>query len=743
MLRVTPQLGAQFSRHELVRSPHVWFALWGTFAVFTVAIALLAFVMPGVDTTRMLGLSAALGVVTVVLFASSAPQPDTIQAHLLLALIYVGPAVAIWGFAPTGSAAVGSAMFIGPLVSMWTTRRSHQLLHLIAATIVLFIPSALGVTDAETLVACLALAPAIWVLSFCVSVVLEGSERQGVRLARLMRRDPLTGLGNRRQLDERLADNIALADRTRSSFAVLTLDLNGFKALNDTLGHAAGDELLRDVAGALRTATTDEATLVRQGGDEFAVLLPGATAADAHRTANEISAALSAITAAGQSGAVSSGIGTAVFPDDARSPTALLNHADDRLRTEKAARSHDRRIAPVAGHAPERRRGPREAALHPAAVRSKAPPRPNSRDAEAAEDQALLDHAETDDGIGRRDMEANPLVWRANSAMYLIYAVMGACVIWIAPELTGPLFPYVVAYGGLVGLVFLIDGPPRLDSRANHVVIAMTYLIPVLVLITCQPGGSVAIGCLIFVGPLAATRLTGRTQIAGHLALASVLLLGLTTTGLLDAATIVSILMLVGAMWVLGVCCVIVLEAAEAQTAQLRELVGHDPLTGVGNRRSLDGLLARELKRRSGREAVALLAFDFNGFKALNDTVGHAAGDALLIAAAAALKAEARAGEHVFRQGGDEFCVLCLGADGTAGSARAAAFRAALSTVDCNGKPLTTGTGIASAPHDGTTPTALLAAADLRLLTDKRANPASPRLSAEPIDATRRNAAAA
>lgn len=721
MLRVTPQLGAQFSRHELVRSPHVWFALCATFATFTVAVAILALVMPGVNPTRMFTLAGLLGIATVFLSVSQAPQPDTIQAHLLLALIYVGPAIAIWGFSPTGSAVVASAMFIGPLVSMWTTRRSHQLLHLGAATIALFLPSALGFTDTATLVACAALVPAILVLSFCVSVVLEGSERQGVRLAHLMRRDPLTGLGNRRLMNERIAESIATADRTRRTFAILTLDLNGFKTLNDTLGHAAGDDLLRDVAHALHHATPGDATLVRQGGDEFAVILPGAQTSDAARAASQISAALSSITAAGHSGAVSSGVGSAVFPDDARSATALLDIADDRLRAAKTGRPAAAQAALLARAAADARaRGPREASRHPVAVRSKAPPRHLGREAAAAADAALLEHSDFDDGLGRRDMEDNLLVWRANAAMYLIYAVLGAGVIAWAPELTGPWFGFVVAFGGLVGIVFLIDGPPRLTDRANHVVIAMAYVIPALILITCQPGGSVAIGCLIFVGPLAATRLTDRRLIAAHLGVASAILLGLAPTGLLDAATIVSVLILVGAMWVLGVCCVIVLEAAEAQTGQLRELVGHDPLTGVGNRRSLDALLARELRRRSGRDSLTLLAFDFNGFKALNDTVGHAAGDALLIAAATALEAEAAADEHVFRQGGDEFLIVCSASDATGGRDRAAAFRAALATVDCNGQPLTTGIGIASAPHDGTTPTSLLAAADLRLLTDKR-----------------------
>lgn len=87
------------------------------------------------------------------------------------------------------------------------------------------------------------------------------------------RRDALTGLGNRLSWDEALADFQDDIDRGASA-TLVTVDVDGLKALNDTLGHAAGDELLRRCADILRTRTRDDDVCVRLGGDEFAVLLP-------------------------------------------------------------------------------------------------------------------------------------------------------------------------------------------------------------------------------------------------------------------------------------------------------------------------------------------------------------------------------------------------------------------------------------------------------------------------------------
>jgi len=95
------------------------------------------------------------------------------------------------------------------------------------------------------------------------------------------RRDPLTGIANRRAFDETLAGLSA-----GSPFAVLMLDLDGFKAVNDRLGHAAGDDLLRQVAGRLCEVVRNGDTVARLGGDEFAIVLPSADAVVAKAVAD-------------------------------------------------------------------------------------------------------------------------------------------------------------------------------------------------------------------------------------------------------------------------------------------------------------------------------------------------------------------------------------------------------------------------------------------------------------------------
>jgi GGDEF domain-containing protein len=88
----------------------------------------------------------------------------------------------------------------------------------------------------------------------------------------MARTDELTGLPNRRALHERMT--LVLARRPHEAFAVLLTDLDGFKEVNDRLGHAAGDELLRQVAGRLRACMPESGVLARLGGDEFAAMLP-------------------------------------------------------------------------------------------------------------------------------------------------------------------------------------------------------------------------------------------------------------------------------------------------------------------------------------------------------------------------------------------------------------------------------------------------------------------------------------
>ncbi len=113
--------------------------------------------------------------------------------------------------------------------------------------------------------------------------LLSTVQTQAVRLAALARTDPLTGAPNRRSWDHELARACRFAREHGTSLSVALLDLDHFKEFNDTHGHQAGDQLLRDAVEAWRKALPSSAILARYGGEEFAVLLPGHPLPDARR----------------------------------------------------------------------------------------------------------------------------------------------------------------------------------------------------------------------------------------------------------------------------------------------------------------------------------------------------------------------------------------------------------------------------------------------------------------------------
>ncbi len=182
------------------------------------------------------------------------------------------------------------------------------------------------------------LIPMLWVATAVVMFLREGMVARQRELADLARRDPLTGIGNRRLLDERLGYELARHRRTSRELAVLVLDLDGFKEVNDTLGHPAGDRLLVDVAAALVATVRDGDTVVRHGGDEFCVVAPETGAAHADALESRIHQALTAIAAP-----VTATVGRATFPDDGTTAELLLVAADGAERDAKAGRH--RRLA--------------------------------------------------------------------------------------------------------------------------------------------------------------------------------------------------------------------------------------------------------------------------------------------------------------------------------------------------------------------------------------------------------------
>ena len=172
--------------------------------------------------------------------------------------------------------------------------------------------------------------------------VAERKQAEG-EIRRLAHYDGLTGLPNRRLFYDRLVQAIALAKRNRHELALLYLDLDGFKAVNDTLGHDAGDELLKAAAGRIQHRLRESDTVARIGGDEFTVILPMiASRADVAKVAEKILGALStsfSLSGRKEEPRVGVSIGVAVYPTDAQDMDALVKAADTAMYSAKQSKN--------------------------------------------------------------------------------------------------------------------------------------------------------------------------------------------------------------------------------------------------------------------------------------------------------------------------------------------------------------------------------------------------------------------
>lgn len=170
----------------------------------------------------------------------------------------------------------------------------------------------------------------------------EITEREAAeaRAQLLARHDPLTGLANRRHFLEELERRLALVGEGDDSFALMFVDLDRFKPINDVHGHAIGDELLRAIAARLNTCLRQDSFCARLGGDEFAILMESPTERDslgaaARRILTELSAP---ILVNGLRLSVGASIGIAVCPSDGRQAAALLQHGDAAMLRAKEDR---------------------------------------------------------------------------------------------------------------------------------------------------------------------------------------------------------------------------------------------------------------------------------------------------------------------------------------------------------------------------------------------------------------------
>ena len=159
------------------------------------------------------------------------------------------------------------------------------------------------------------------------------------RFRQLAHHDPLTDLPNRALFHDRLKQTLALAKRNSWGVGVMLADLDHFKSVNDTLGHAVGDKLLRQAAERLLKSVRASDTVARLGGDEFAVVLSRLSVpADVAVVAHKILAAFQAsFQLEGRSLLATLSIGAALFPEDSTDPDALMNNADAAMYRSKQA----------------------------------------------------------------------------------------------------------------------------------------------------------------------------------------------------------------------------------------------------------------------------------------------------------------------------------------------------------------------------------------------------------------------
>jgi diguanylate cyclase (GGDEF)-like protein len=158
------------------------------------------------------------------------------------------------------------------------------------------------------------------------------------RLERLIFVDPLTGVHTRGYFDEEFRREIERSNRTGASLALLMIDLDEFKKVNDTYRHAAGDTALRSIAQLLKTHVRQIDIVTRYGGEEFAVLLPGASVEEATRAAERLRATSESTPVAIDetlSLQVTLSVGVALYPDHAKTREELLAHGDEALYEAK------------------------------------------------------------------------------------------------------------------------------------------------------------------------------------------------------------------------------------------------------------------------------------------------------------------------------------------------------------------------------------------------------------------------
>lgn len=219
---------------------------------------------------------------------------------------------------------------------------------------------------------------ALWLLAYLAGVYASSERRVRARVMELSQTDPLTGLFNRGQLFPTLEQEVQRTRRSGRGFCVLMIDLDGLKAINDSMGHLRGDEVLRAVGRVINGSIRTVDSAYRYGGDEFLIMLPETEFIGAYVVAEKIREGVEEIgeSVATDPGATSVSIGLVSHPEDGSSPEELMVAADRAMYQAKALGKNQISGNPRPRRAPSRLLSGPEENSEPAPV--DAPPEPES-----------------------------------------------------------------------------------------------------------------------------------------------------------------------------------------------------------------------------------------------------------------------------------------------------------------------------------------------------------------------------
>jgi diguanylate cyclase (GGDEF)-like protein len=582
---------------------------------------------------------------TVAIFyvAATRHQPNR-PAMLALALLLLATALAIWAAASTlargpgfrAASRLGIFVHIGGYAGLTYLDGGvfgpigglvFFLVAFVAVTVPYraFVPVAAASTAAYAVVAVVGpdsprgYAPAVACTYLAVSVLLARHARALTslrrRLTEIVRIDPLTNCLNRRGFDERLVDEVTRSGRTGRPVSLIVIDLDSFKAVNDAFGHHVGDDVLAWTGQALKDTVDAGHLVARVGGDEFAVILPGVDAATAALLSDRLRAVLDEASPAS--------IGHCTHPVEAGDVEGLQALADRRLYADKRLRAQAR--------------GPDSAAT--AADRSS---RPASNPAKVSSVERRQQSV-TDSGS----------IAAVNFGVGLVYVLTrpGRLDPWLVASLVPGLLISVTAIlmaerivrRRRARLAWTVAGPSLLvfasvaavlDGGVDSV-ISLGILNPLIVLSLALPRGIV-----VRMAAVVVTTFVAMGVLVGA------------PSGWYVAFHVTGVLVVSGT-------CIHQARVAGLRRQLLTRMSRTDSLTGCLNRRGFEERFDEELDRANRRGAPLSIAIvDLDGFKALNDTLGHAAGDELLTWVGTTLDDTTRAHDVVGRLGGDEFIVL-------------------------------------------------------------------------------------